>query len=659
MIGAGYAAFYVAFETPPNSDSPTWVNLTSRVRRFEYTRGKQRALAKHEAGTATILLDNRDRALDPFNASSPYAPNVIPQRKCQIRGAVSASAGDTLTTEGGDTLITEGSDTLVTEADADEVVLWTGYIDRWPPVWDEGDAVVEVSATGPFKVLARMDTPSSVWAIEAAAATPDLWARFSEDAGTVATDSSGNRRDGVYDGGALFNSRTSLIYGDPSSAVEFESGMKARFPAPSVTAYPISVSTWFSVGEPTSANQRLLVMGMQSPVGSSPQVDLYVHGNVFNIGKISFAVLGAAGLGYREVGTTARFDDGRPHFVTAVAHSSTNLEIMVDGVLQPTTTLAAGFPSFPESLTEWTMGNSGWTDLPMLGVLDEAMVFARAVTLTEHQNLYAAGRYPWNEDLPGERIERILDAVGWPVSARSIDTGSSPLGPAKLGGKVLPHLQRVAASDHGALIETRDGKIRFRGRQAIYSPPFTTVQATLTDGRTAGITYDRSKPVVRYDEVVNIARLGSPSVGRVEGYEDVDSQETYWPQIHEDTDLLNGDAEDLRHMAQYIVHRFSSPAMEFDTVELDSSGGTDQIQQMIDRDLEDLVVVEKSPPGGGGAISVRAHIQGMRLVVDSTGDEPNHWHATWWLSSVDATQTTESPYMMLDTGLLDGARVGY
>jgi hypothetical protein len=50
----------------------SWTSVTSYVLAFGYTRGRQRQLARIEAGTAYLTLDNADGRFDPENTSSPY-----------------------------------------------------------------------------------------------------------------------------------------------------------------------------------------------------------------------------------------------------------------------------------------------------------------------------------------------------------------------------------------------------------------------------------------------------------------------------------------------------------------------------------------------------------------------------------------------------------
>jgi len=109
----------IAFTTDPGA-TPTYVDVTSYLRGGSIRRGRQNELGRYEAGTATLLLNNRGRAFDPTFATSPFFPNIKPMKKVRI------------------------------SATWNSIVyrLFTGFIESWPQDWPGNkDGVVEVSAT--------------------------------------------------------------------------------------------------------------------------------------------------------------------------------------------------------------------------------------------------------------------------------------------------------------------------------------------------------------------------------------------------------------------------------------------------------------------------------------------------------------------------------
>lgn len=63
----------------------TWTDVTGWVRGMELVEaGRDREQDRFRGGTCRLTLDNRDGRFSPFNTSSPYAPNVLPRRRCRV-----------------------------------------------------------------------------------------------------------------------------------------------------------------------------------------------------------------------------------------------------------------------------------------------------------------------------------------------------------------------------------------------------------------------------------------------------------------------------------------------------------------------------------------------------------------------------------------------
>lgn len=60
------------------------VDVTSDLRSVQIRRGRSRTLEKFTAGNANLVLDNRDRAYDPLNTSSPYYGSLVPRKEVRI-----------------------------------------------------------------------------------------------------------------------------------------------------------------------------------------------------------------------------------------------------------------------------------------------------------------------------------------------------------------------------------------------------------------------------------------------------------------------------------------------------------------------------------------------------------------------------------------------
>jgi hypothetical protein len=80
-----------AFTTSLTADAPAWETIASSyapgvggLRSFESRQGKSSDLDRDAAGTATFVVDVRDRELDPSNAASSHYPYVTPNRPIRL-----------------------------------------------------------------------------------------------------------------------------------------------------------------------------------------------------------------------------------------------------------------------------------------------------------------------------------------------------------------------------------------------------------------------------------------------------------------------------------------------------------------------------------------------------------------------------------------------
>lgn len=94
----------VAFETEPDAEQPSWVDLTSRLdlrAGITNRRGREDEFSQVQTGTMACTLDNKDGALTPDLASGAYYPNVLPQRRIRLtyRDPANYGAGNLLSAE--------------------------------------------------------------------------------------------------------------------------------------------------------------------------------------------------------------------------------------------------------------------------------------------------------------------------------------------------------------------------------------------------------------------------------------------------------------------------------------------------------------------------------------------------------------------------------
>lgn len=70
---------------PPNTEAPTWVDITDRLLEWDWQYGRNDESGEFEPGSGYVLVSNRDRAFDPWNTAGTWYGNVKPRRKFRMR----------------------------------------------------------------------------------------------------------------------------------------------------------------------------------------------------------------------------------------------------------------------------------------------------------------------------------------------------------------------------------------------------------------------------------------------------------------------------------------------------------------------------------------------------------------------------------------------
>ncbi len=189
------------------------VDVTDRLRSFSISRGRSRQLERFTAGAASLTLDNRDRALDPMNSSSPYYGSVVPRKRV-----------------------------LLTYND---IPLATTMVEDWNfSLALNGDSVAEASCADGFTILATQAmaagtataqaTGARVTAVLDAVGWPDALRDISTGGATLAADVVGDNVNALTylqkvetsEVGALFiGANGSLVFRDSNDLSSFIDGV--------------------------------------------------------------------------------------------------------------------------------------------------------------------------------------------------------------------------------------------------------------------------------------------------------------------------------------------------------------------------------------------------------------------------------------------------
>lgn len=536
-------------------------------------------------------------------------------------------------------------------ADPDLFHISTDLVDGWPQTTyrPPGDAETTITASDMFVLLANIDLPRSVYAIEVEADNPTVWYGLGEDEGNEAQDLSGNARKGVYQQSATDRKAPALIFGDQDGAAKQptvlvpnygEGTLVATQDIPSL-AYPMTFEMWLHVVEPSDLfgahadNYGYGHAGGKSSL-SVTTADLQADG----VQYFFDTTLDDPGGGWHTFTTTTTVKLApRPHHLVTIlrdpAGGAPHIETFVDGVALALT--EASRPATTSSATYLTVGSRD-KDLAQTGIevtRDEFAVYPSALSTARIQMHHDAGSTPWDGDTTGGRINRILDLVGIGALDRDIDTGLTTLGPATLATDALSYCKSIARTEDGDFyVAHQEGKLRFRDRQQQFTDPRSKVSQVSFSDDPNDATAVRVEPEdiqIWIDEqlLVNEATVTWDAGSNTAS--DSTSQTAFGRRAQTfDTKLKS--SNEAQNLAEWKVFRRKNPITRINSLTIRP---TDQQswQAALGLRIGDRVTFRFHPQQVGTAINLPFRVEGIDHRI---GDGINEWTTTFDLSPVDA-----------------------
>lgn len=606
----------VAFSTSnPLATSPTWTAVSSDVLAFSTRRGKAHELDRTQPGTATITLDNGARSYDPANTSGAYYPNVQPMKMVRLRTTAPVAK-----------------------------VLFRGYVDDWEqdyggrPVKAGGaQSVVHMHAVDAYTVLSRFVIPT-LYSAEVSADEPviyfpltdalgatqipntgsdeDLYA-FNTEAQGASFDSVLGTRAGVFYGQTCLDARSPGVPGggiapecmrvattaDLSDKYHFLEGKIS-----SVRGY--SFEAWVMPDSVAAGQAHFLsIEGLDLP--GDPLFELGRNGSALRsswrkAGSATYSLDIAAG-----VFTAAAWS----HVVVVLNTEEGSLRSWVDGVdygIDPifanlpvsnygaTPALNIGAGSDPASFTgkPWDGG------IAHLAIYDYPLSAERIAT---HYAAGIAGLDVIHDQLPGDVIGKILDAIGWPSALRTIDTGTTPITLAP-EGNALELIQQIAEDgDYGRL---------FMAEPSVDSPRLTYLSRATLEGKISSATFGDETADTPYADLVlrnddqDIWPIVVASSENLEPItvENAGAVTTFGPRTLSTPTTFLALESDLQGLADGLLALYDGPATRPVSVKLPGGSG---LSTQLSLELGDRVLVHRTPPGGGSQIAISCQVEGI------------------------------------------------
>ena len=586
----------VAVEWSPTTDpleTPVWEGIAG-WRAVQTDRGRQNELDQIQAGTASIVLDNRDRRFDPLYTAGPNYGNVLPMKRFRIRGSQGGTTHD----------------------------IFQGFVDSWDQSYvNPNDATVEVRLTDFFAVLNAAIFSPSPYEVEVRADNPKIWFRLGDPAGTTTVvdtirGARGSLLSGTLgtDGLVTEDTDTALSTAPLAGQGVHVSDAGARLPAGS--AYTIEMLVMFRA---VVAATRHTVFSLNTVTDNTPLVEIYISeadGKLYanNNGSVSTGVTVATGTVYHLALVN---EVGGQFYVNGTGYATGGGFVAnMSGPYRIGGRIGELLGASPD------------------GVIDDFAIYESALSGPRIAAHAEAALTPWIGDTTGERVDRVLDYLNVAAADRSVDTTTTTLQQAALGQSLLSHLQDVNEVEQGLLFVTKDGKVRSRSRHNGFN---LTSQGTFGDGagelRYNNIAFEYSKQLI-----YNVVRRQIQG-GQIMEASDATSIERYGRRVDSRSGLLAESDLVARDLASYRLAKTKDAVQRVTSVDLlPERDPTTLYPQVLGREIGEQVTILRRPQGVGSAINFDARIEGISHTIT-----PNTWETTFRLSPADTGQ-----YLRLD-----------
>lgn len=598
----------IAFTANPGDASPLYTDITSYVRSIDIRVGRSDELDQFVGGTATIVLDNRDGRFTPGNTSSPYSPNVKPQRLVGI-------------------YMQETSFGLGTG-------IFAGTVDDWLVTdYDRRNSTVTVLASDGWQLLAQSRV-DSWWRAYVGTLTPWGWWELGANGGA---DSSGNSRPLTVIAGG--DSGTALV-ADSRYGSAAGSWTMSRSAAVSSSAMTVSFMASAVDGQPVGT-----VVAMVGSAGADRLELTAAFGYRYDAGLVAMPghVTVLAQLIDQGVGTTTAVWSepwsGQPLHVATTRNGST-LALYVNGWVAATGSGSGGSsaPSGNTSIATTT------------AVVDEVVAWASALTAAQVARLasMAHGTTVMRTD---EWLSLALDHVGWGtgITRRSISTNGTlatapPTGPASdilriLGDTEQGYAYVATGSDSFTVA------VQFVSRSDRLTDSIYATASSLVFGDQAGETgYTGLDMDAGGSRVRNQWTVGGVTVA------DTTSIVSYFERPATVDGVWAIQCE-RGVLASWLLSRFKNPTRRVRSLTVDPLGSTAaHFTAMESTRFGALTTVTRRPPSGG-TITLSGSLESYEWSM--TYDRDWTWRATYGLRSAPDGTT----YAKVGTATVGGTAV--
>ena len=574
---------------------PAWTDLTSRMRGYDSQRGRGSELSDFDAGSCTVVLDNRDRELDPTNAASSFYPNVRPMNRVWLRVHWAGAIHNVFTgwSEAAPQSYPGMVDALVT----------LRAVDEFKPL-----ALDELPATDPprdsYPDVVQSDEPVAYWRMHAAGEDRSQPAVVGPALMSVGTHTLTSL---AQDGPIVGDNPDPYLATGIGSGTMYQTDQLAVNDPPDLSgATAFTIETWFRTDDATPAVATLIAQGPETDTPNKQwSLGLNTTGTVAFLGRKSSSTSITA------TSTATLSDDTWYHLVGVC--DGTNLILYIDGV--SAATAAWGSAALKDLDTASVTGKTVQIYSSGAAINDfsygDIAIYRTALSSGRVGAHYTAGRSRGfaREQSGHGRIIAILDAVS-SQAPRSIRTAQrNMIGAYMRGQSPLEELRDVVHAEavDGQLFVAADGTITFLDAEHRGFTPWSTSQATFGD---SGSELPYQDIEIDYSDsfIANQWNVTTQD-GLTQTVSDATSIAAYYkrPQSITGLKITNGDAVALT-VAQDMLAKYKDPMLRITGFAPQMANGPTATAALA-AELGTKLRVKRRPPGGGAAIDQQSWVQ--------------------------------------------------
>jgi len=611
----------MAFGDAPLDTSPSWTDVTTFVRGFDINRGRSSEFTTYGPGTASIVLDNRDRRFDPEHTTGPYYGDLNPMVPVRVQATYS---GTTYT-------------------------MFYGFVQGWPTAYNQSntDAVASVTAVDATRLLANLPlAESAIQRVTGLTSPYRYWPMQTLSAieSRVVTSDYLNRGNLIT--GVGFTDRSVLVLQYPAGASSYSLTNATYSYEPTDTPSIVAGSFWFDSELQIAGNNRVgMLFGETSQIGIRIFIEWNSSSAVWEIDTLQFDSTRASLYGQDYVTVTTLSPVNGPNFC-AWTIDGTDLVIYLNAVEVRRLSLSTtGSPSAFAGGLQVVKGLSNRGN-----ATSHVAIYTSPLSLSDIEAIYEAG-LGYTPELSSARLTRVLDEVLWPSAWRDIETGDQPVGaylPESLSAS--RYFPQVDDAEQGSLFVNRDGDVEFRSRttagvanivglfdDSSIDLPFANVAV---DAHTVDAI--RNNIVVNYVNGSTISTDSASVAAYGQATETIDAR-------------LIDDAAVAQSIGDSRLARTKDPRTRI--TRLDVNVRTDPagiVPVVAALDLSDDVTVSLTPTGVGDPLWRAVRVQGIQHTVT-----PQSWDVALYLAP--GPINTNGPLLILDDdtyGELDNNKLG-